>query len=58
MVMLHNFKLTSNKMSDTINVIFVDTNDITQLGPPFTLENIADLAKVAIRIPVEEFLDR
>ena len=56
--LIKNFKLTSNKMSKAINIHFVDRNIETPLGPPFTLENIADLAYRAIEIPAEEFMDR
>ena len=45
-------------MSKAINIHFVDRNIETPLGPPFTLENIADLAYRAIEIPAEEFMDR
>ena len=34
----------------------MDTGDATQLGPPYTVENIADLVSVVLEIPAGEYM--
>ena len=40
-------------MSKPVTLNFVDINKKTTLRKPFTMENIAELASIAIKIPVD-----
>ena len=46
----------SQQSGDPINIHFVDTEDETQLGPPHTVENLADLVEVVLDIPANEYM--
>ena len=44
--------------SKSMCINFVDTESCTTSGPPFTIENIAGIASIVIKVPPEEFTNR
>ena len=39
-----------------IKIHFLDTDDETHLGPPETVENLADLVSIVLDIPAEDYM--